>query len=84
MMGADFYEAAEDIQVNIDSNLPHVGIGESCELHQTIIDKNARIGNNCRLINKDNVQEADGDFFYIREGIVIIPKNAVVPSGTEI
>ncbi len=84
MMGADFYESAGDFQTNMDANMPHVGIGESCEVHEAIIDKNARIGNNCRLINKDNVQEADGDFFYIRDGIVSIPKNAVVPSGTEV
>lgn len=84
MMGSDFYEAAADFQSNLDSNLPHVGIGESCEVREVIIDKNARIGNNCRIFNKDRVQEADGDCFYIREGIVCIPKDAVVPPGTEI
>ena len=53
-------------------------------LDGVIVDKNARIGHNVRLVNDGNVREADNASFYIRNGIVIIPKGAVVPSGTRI
>jgi glucose-1-phosphate adenylyltransferase len=63
---------------------PPVGTGEGSEIEGAIIDKNARIGSKVRIINADGVQEADGDDWAIRDGIVVIPKNAVVPDGTVI
>jgi glucose-1-phosphate adenylyltransferase len=63
---------------------PLVGVGEGSEISNAIIDKNARIGRGVRIINGEQRQEADGDGWAIRDGIVVIPKNAVVPDGTVI
>ncbi len=63
---------------------PPVGIGEGCEISNAIIDKNARIGKGVKIANLQGIQEEDGDDWYIRDGIVVVPKNAVVPDGTVI
>jgi glucose-1-phosphate adenylyltransferase len=51
-------------------------------LRRTIIDKNARIGHGARLVNEGNVEHADGDHWFIRGGIIVVPKGAVIPPGT--
>jgi glucose-1-phosphate adenylyltransferase len=63
---------------------PPVGIGDGSEIHNAIIDKNARIGRGVRIVNADGVQHADGDGWTIREGIVVVPKNSAIPDGTVI
>ena len=63
---------------------PPVGIGEGTLIQDAIIDLNARIGRNTRIVNKDGVKEAKGDSWVIRDGIVVVPKNAVIPDGTTI
>ncbi|MHC5722008.1 MAG: glucose-1-phosphate adenylyltransferase, partial [Nostoc sp.] len=78
LMGADFYQASverQGISVKDDNT---VGIGADTLIRGAIIDKNASIGNNVKIINKDNVQEADREAqgFYIRSGIVVVLKNA--------
>lgn len=86
MMGADFYQTFEDMRRDLGRNLPRVGIGEGTVIKRAIIDKNARIGNNARLLNEAGTSAADGPngSYYIRDGIIIVPKNAVVPDGTVI
>jgi glucose-1-phosphate adenylyltransferase len=63
---------------------PPVGIGEGSEIRDAIIDKNARIGRGVRILNEAGVQDADGEGWAIREGIVVVPKNSVIPDGTMI
>ncbi len=63
---------------------PPVGIGEGSEICGAIIDKNAHIGRNVRIVNQRGLTEHEGDDWAIREGIVVIPKNSVVPDGTVI
>jgi glucose-1-phosphate adenylyltransferase len=63
---------------------PEPGIGEGCEISNAIIDKNARIGRKVRICNEAGVEEADGDGWAIRDGIVVVAKNAVIPDGTVI
>lgn len=84
MMGADFYQTFEDMRVDMGKGLPRVGIGEGTIVRRAIIDKNARIGQNARLLNEAGVTEADGaaGSYFIRDGIIIVPKNAVIPDGT--
>lgn len=86
VMGADFFESLDELENNLRNNKPHIGIGKNSIIRGAIIDKNARIGDNVRLVNKHNVENADGDDggWFIRDGIVIIPKNAVINDGTEI
>ena len=63
---------------------PPVGIGENTEIENAIIDKNARIGRDVHLVNSGGVQEADGDGWAIRDGIVVVPKNSIIADGTVI
>ncbi len=63
---------------------PPVGIGEGTLIQDAIVDKNARIGRNCRIVNKQGVAHADGPGWAIRDGIVVIPKNACIPDDTTI
>ncbi len=83
-MGSDYYETVEDLKKQEADNLPPLGIGKNCRIRKAIIDKNVRIGDGVKILNKDNLDNMDGDNFFIRDNIVIIPKNAVVPSGTVI
>ncbi len=86
IMGSDFFESIGEIKDNLDSGKPHVGIGANSLIKRAILDKNVRIGKNVKLLNKeqiDNFDAADGSF-YIRDGLIIVPKNATIPDGTEI
>ena len=86
LMGADFYESLDEMRVNVEQNKPHIGIGSGSTVRRAIIDKNARIGNNVQLINKNNIETYDdpNGCFFIREGIILVPKNATVADGTVI
>ncbi len=75
---------AEDDPPPSPPGAPPVGIGEGTLIQDAIIDLNARIGRNTRIVNKDGVKEAEGDSWVIRDGIVVVPKNAVIPDGTTI
>ena len=63
---------------------PPVGIGKNTVIENSIIDKNARIGRDVRIVNAEGIQEADGDGWAIRDGIVVVPKNSIIPDGTVI
>lgn len=80
LLGADYYES-EDI-APARGAAPRLGIGKNVVLDRVIVDKNARVGDNVRLVNEANVQHADGDGFYIRNGIIIVPKEGIVHDGT--
>ncbi|BBD68479.1 glucose-1-phosphate adenylyltransferase [Nostoc commune NIES-4072] len=84
LMGADFYQASVERQSNVEQGDIPVGIGADSIIRRAIIDKNASIGHDVKIINKDNVQEADRESqgFYIRSGITVVLKNAVIPDGT--
>ena len=84
MMGADYYQTLEEMHTDLSTGLPRVGVGEGSIIKKAIIDKNARIGSNVRLLNEQGIQHADGDggSFFVRDGIIIVPKNAVVKDGT--
>lgn len=84
IMGADFFESKEELAQNEEKGLPNIGIGYNCEIRNAIIDKNARIGNGVRLINAQGVKEEEHDDYVIQDGIIVIPKNSVIPRGTVI
>ena len=78
VMGVDnFYPKAS-------ADAPPVGIGEGSIITNAIIDKNARIGRGVKIINSAGLQEAEGDGWVIRDGIVVVPKNSIIPDGTEV
>ena len=70
--GADFFETEEDALGLGDT--PRLGIGRDVTIDRAIVDKNARIGDGCRLVNEQGLQEADGDGWHIRSGIIVVPK----------
>ncbi|HUF02723.1 MAG TPA: glucose-1-phosphate adenylyltransferase [Aridibacter sp.] len=84
IMGADYYESVEDLRNNLETGRPHMGVGANTEVRRAIIDKNVRIGRNVRLVNEHGIDEAEGENYYIRDGIILIPKNAVIKDSTVI
>lgn len=84
IMGADYYQPFAEQQSNCDNGNVPLGIGSNTTIRRAIIDKNAHIGCDVRIINKDRVEEANREDqgFYIRSGIVVVLKNAVIADGT--
>jgi glucose-1-phosphate adenylyltransferase len=82
LMGCDFYESAESIAEHQARGQPPMGIGKNTRIENCIIDKNARIGDNVVISPSGKPEKVDHPLYYIRDGIVIIPKNAVIPDGT--
>ncbi len=78
VMGARFYERSDT-----KTEVPQ-GIGRNCEIRKAIIDLDACIGDGARLVNEEEVQEADGDGWSIRDGVIIVHREAVIPAGTVI
>ena len=82
IMGADFYEdEAAEISENAGL-LPSIGIGKNSVIDRAIIDKNARIGESVVITPDGKAPNVDNTNYYIRDGVVVIPKNAVIPDGT--
>lgn len=83
-MGADYYESDAVKKANQEKGVPNIGIGCGTIIKNAIIDKNARIGNGCRIGIDNDKERPDGDHgnYYIRDGIIVIPKNAILPAGT--
>ena len=80
LLGADYYESDADFQSRRRG--PRLGVGRDVELDRVIVDKNARIGDGSRLVNEAGVDHQDGDGYFIRNGVVIVPKDGVIAPGT--
>jgi glucose-1-phosphate adenylyltransferase len=76
VMGANSFESFHG-----DDRQP-IGVARNCVVRRAIVDFNARIGEGCRLVNEAGVQHADGDTYSIRGGIIVVPRDAVIPPGT--
>jgi glucose-1-phosphate adenylyltransferase len=83
-MGCDFYETHPQALEDQAMGIPHMRIGQGCKIQRAIIDKNVHIGDSVIITDKSGCPDFDGPGYYIRDGIVIIPKNSVIPSGTRI
>jgi glucose-1-phosphate adenylyltransferase len=81
LLGSDYYESIESIVEHEKAGKPPIGIGANCRIENTIVDKNARIGNNVLISPAGKPDKVDHPSYYIRDGIVIIPKNGVIPHG---
>ncbi len=84
LMGCDHYESTAEKAANRKRGEPDVGVGEGTVVHDAIIDKQCRIGKNVRIVNQGGLREADGENYFIRQGIVVLPKGSVVKDGTVI
>lgn len=85
-MGSDYYQTIDGMRADYEAGLPRIGIGENTVIRRAIIDKNARIGSGVSLLNEQGVDEMDSSdgSYYIRDRIIIVPKNAVIKDGTVI
>ena len=77
VMGADYFEQDR----HVDEKQPAIGIGRNCVIDRAIIDKNARIADGVVITPEGKPTDFDGDNYFIRDGIVIVPKNAAIPAG---
>jgi glucose-1-phosphate adenylyltransferase len=84
LMGGDYYESHASIMENELMGRPRIGIGQNTRVENAIIDKNARIGDNVVISPVDKPDDVDDPLFIVRDGVVIIPKNAIIPHGTVI
>lgn len=84
LLGADYYAWEESEERSPVQGPPNPGIGADTQIECAIVDRNASIGEGCVITNRDGTQEGEGPGFYIRDGIVVITKNAEIPAGTVI
>jgi len=84
VMGADFFETIEEIAQNEKNGIPNIGIGNDCEIREAIVDKNVRIGKGVKLINARGIKEETEENHVIQDGIIVIPKNTIIPDETVI
>jgi glucose-1-phosphate adenylyltransferase len=84
LLGCDYFESEVSVQENAAAGRPKIGVGKNTRIENAIIDKNARIGDNCVISPAGKPENADHPLYYIRDGIVIIPKNGTIPHGTVI
>src|SRR5882724_8508951 len=79
LIGADGYETLQQMEATQAKGVPPIGIGAESLVENAIVDKNARIGRGVKILNAAGVKEKDGNGYFIREGIVIVPKNGIIP-----
>ncbi len=91
MMGSDFYESEDSVAAHLAKGQPRIGVGANTHIENAIIDKNARVGDHCTITPLGKPESMDGPdtesgspLYYIRDGVIIIPKNGLVPHGTRI
>ncbi|MDR0535461.1 MAG: glucose-1-phosphate adenylyltransferase [Puniceicoccales bacterium] len=84
MLGADVHEEPEDIRKNRELGRPDIGIGKNCVIQNAIIDKNSRVGDNCRLSPEGVEEKWENESLYKRDGVLIVKKDAIVPDNTTI
>jgi glucose-1-phosphate adenylyltransferase len=83
MMGSDYYDSPDKLHRPQNQGIP-LGIGRGTRVETAIIDKNARIGEGCILSPAGKPENFDHPLYYIRDGILVVPKGGVIPHGTVI
>ncbi|OJF77768.1 MAG: glucose-1-phosphate adenylyltransferase [Treponema sp. CETP13] len=83
-MGADYYETNEEKIANSKKGIPNIGIGYNTQIRHAIIDKNAHIGNNCSIGYGAPLEDQEDSIMVVKDGIIVIKKNAIIPNGTVI
>ena len=84
LIGADNYETEAEKASNRSRGIPNLGVGDNCVIEGAILDKDCRIGKHVQIVNRKGIQDGEGSNYVIRDGIVVIPRGAVVPDGTVI
>ena len=81
LMGSDYYETLEEIESAAKDGTPPLGVGERCYIRNAILDKNVRIGNDVRINGGSHLENADHELYTVKDGIVVVKKGAILPSG---
>jgi glucose-1-phosphate adenylyltransferase len=81
IIGADRFETDREREKNAADGVPSFNVGDDCHIERAILDKDCRVGHNVTINYRGKEANVDGDCFYIRDGIVVIPKGMVVPDG---
>ena len=81
IMGSDYFETLEELKDDIEKSLPKVGIGDNCYIENAIIDKHCRIGNDVKIKGGKHLPDSDHSLYTVKDGIVVVKKNATVPNG---
>lgn len=84
VIGADFIETPEQLAENLKLGRPAFNISDGAYIENAILDKDVRIGKNVRIVNEKGLEEADGENYSIRDGLVVVPRGAIIPDGTVI
>jgi len=82
MMGSDYFESTANREANREKGIPDIGVGMNCEIKNAIIDKGARIGDNVRLNPEGKPDGYEENGIFVRDGILIVTKNTIVPDNT--
>jgi glucose-1-phosphate adenylyltransferase len=84
ILGCDYYETQSSVEECVKTGRPRIGVGQNTRIENAIIDKNARIGDNVVISPAGKPENLDHPLYFVRDGIIIIPKNGVIPHGTVI
>jgi len=84
MMGADYYETMVQLEENAELGIPHMGVGEGSVVENAILDKNVRIGRNVVIRSHEGAPDEETDTYVVRDGLVVVPKGAIIPDNTVI
>ncbi|MCU0395255.1 MAG: glucose-1-phosphate adenylyltransferase [Chitinophagaceae bacterium] len=84
MMGADYFETLEEIEASKQRGEPNIGVGERCYIKNCIIDKNCRVGNDVKIIGGSHLEATDHALYTIKDGVVVLKKNAIIPNGFQL
>jgi len=81
IMGSDYYETLQDITQESQKGIPAMGLGQRCQIHRAIIDKNCRIGNDVIIRGGEHLENKDHPLYAVKDGIVVVKKGAIIPDG---
>lgn len=81
MMGSDYYETLNDIELAQQHGLPQLGVGNRCQIQNAILDKNVRIGDDVKIIGGSHLEDGDTALYTVKEGIIVLKKGAIIPNG---
>lgn len=84
VMGADSFESMAEMEENRQRGIPNMGVGRDCQIRNAIIDKDVRIGDNVKLLNERGLENHTEENYSVVDGIIVVPKHSIIPSGTEI
>lgn len=84
IMGADYYESTKSLEENLRTGRPAIGVGANTIIEGAIVDKNTRIGKNVVIKAEGKSGSIDHPLYHFRDGIVVIPKDRIIPDGTVI